>query len=347
MRLDIPHDERRYVRQQEPEIAPPPAPTEVEPTQLRVPASPLTRRIERLQERARENHAHHVAQPRRDRSIEPDHDRADKRRQVEHRPRRTREGVALNIHGLRLRPEEQALLAEAGRFRVLAVKDIARTIYGGDKQALQTDLRYLEERNLVRVDTVPARNDGRWVRPERIEVVTLTKHGKLLAHETGNFPPDQRLYHGLVKPREAEHDTQIYRAYLKEAERIERGGGKNLRVELDFELKHKTQKALYAARKAEPERDLTEIKQEVAERFDLPFIRNKIEIPDARIHYEPDQGSQAAFSDIEVVTAAYRPQHLRAKEQSGFRTYASSSDRAALSAKIEDEHHTLDWVLDL
>ena len=74
---------------------------------------------------------------------------------------------------------------------------------------------------------------------------------------------------------------------------------------------------------------------------------NKIEIPDARIHYEPDQGSQAAFSDIEVVTAAYRPQHLRAKEQAGFRTYASSSDRAALSAKIEDEHHTLDWVLDL
>ena len=93
--------------------------------------------------------------------------------------------------------------------------------------------------------------------------------------------------------------------------------------------------------------DLQEIKQEVAQRFDLPHIHNKLEIPDARIHYEPDQGSQAAFSDIEVVTAAYRPQHLRAKEQAGFRTYASSSDRAALSARIEDEHHTLDWVLDL
>jgi hypothetical protein len=347
MRLDIPHDERRYVRPQEAEAAPPRVPSEVKLAQLRVPASPLTRRIERLQERARENHAHHVAQPRRDRSIEPDHDRADKRRQVEHRPRRTREGVALNIRGLRLRPEEQALLAETGRFRVLAVMDIARTIYGGDKQALQSDLRYLEERDLVRVNTVPARNDGRWVRPERIEVVTLTKYGKLLAHETGKFSPEQRLYHGLVKPREVEHDTQIYRAYLKEAERIERGGGKHLRVELDFELKHKVQQAMYAARKSEPDRNLQEIKQEVAQRFDLPYIHNKIEIPDARIHYEPDQGSQAAFSDIEVVTAAYRPQHLRAKEQAGFRTYASSSDRAALSAKIEDEHHTLDWVLDL
>ena len=219
--------------------------------------------------------------------------------------------------------------------------------YGGDKRALETDLRYLEERNLVRVDTVPARNDGRWLRPQRIEVVTLTKYGERLAHETGEFPLDQKLYHGLVKPREVEHDTQIYRAYLKEAGRIEHAGGKNLRVELDFELKHKVQKALYAARKAEPERDLAEIKQEVAERFELPHIHNKIEIPDARIHYELDPGSQTAFADIEVVTAAYRPKHLQSKAQAGFRMYASSSDKASLSAKIEDEQHTLDWVLDL
>jgi hypothetical protein len=168
-----------------------------------------------------------------------------------------------------------------------------------------------------------------------------------LATETGKFPLDQKLYHGLVKPREVEHDTQIYLAYLKEAERIERGGGKNLRVELDFELKHKVQKAIYAATKAEPDRDLGEIRQEAAQKFELPYNRNKIESPDARLHYEQDQGSHAAFSDIEVVTAAYRPKHLAAKEQAGFRTYASSSDRAAMSARIEDEHHTLDWVLEL
>src|SRR5260370_14728820 len=252
MRLDIPFEAHRSIRRRESEVPPP---SEVEPP--RVPESPIARRLERLQQRAQDNHAHYAAQPRLERPQEPNHD-PRRPRQKEHRPRRTREGIAVNIRGLQLRPEEQTLLAETGRFRVLAVKDIARTIYGGDKQALETDLRYLQERNLVRVDTVPARNDGRWVRPERIEVVTLTKYGKLLAHEIGNFPPDQRLYHGLVKPREAEHDTQIYCAYLKEAERIERGGGKNLRVELDFELKHKTQKGLYAARNAEPELDCAE-----------------------------------------------------------------------------------------
>ena len=92
---------------------------------------------------------------------------------------------------------------------------------------------------------------------------------------------------------EAEFSTvrRTVRAYLKEAEQIERAGGKNLSIELDFELKHKVQKPMYAARKSEPERDIAEIKQEVAQRFDLPFIENKIEIPDARIHYELDQGS--------------------------------------------------------
>jgi len=348
MRLDIPHDDRRYVRRREAEVPPPPPMSRVsEPIQLEVPASPLTRRVEKLQKRASENHAHYIAQPRRDRPIEPDHDPVDKRRQAEHRPRRTREGIAINIRGLRLRPEEQTLLAEAGRFRVLAVRDVVQIIYGGDERAARTDLRFLRDREVIRVDSVATRNDGRWLPPQRIEVVTLTKQGLRLAHETGKFTSEQKLYHGLVKPREAEHDTQIYRAYLKEAERIECAGGKNLRIELDFELKRNVYKAMYAARKSEPERDIGEIKHEVAQCFDLPYVDNRIEIPDARIHYELDQGSQAAFSDIEVVTAAYRPQHLRAKEQAGFRTYASSSDRAAMSARIEDEHHTLDWVLDL
>lgn len=45
------------------------------------------------------------------RSIEAEHDLVDKRRQVEYRPRRTREGIAVSIRGLRLRPEEQILLS--------------------------------------------------------------------------------------------------------------------------------------------------------------------------------------------------------------------------------------------
>jgi hypothetical protein len=150
---------------------------EPETEQIRVPASPVTRRVARLQQRASENHAHYITQPRRDRPIEPDHDPVDRPRQLELRPRRTREGIAINIRGLRLRPEEQTLLAEAGRFRVLAVRDVVETIYGGDERAAQTDLRFLRDREMIRVDSVATRNDGRWQPLQRIEVVTLTKQG--------------------------------------------------------------------------------------------------------------------------------------------------------------------------
>src|SRR6202044_1361873 len=126
---------------------------------------------------------------------------------------------------------------------------------------------------------------------ERVEVVTLTKDGRRLLIKQGDLPKDQKVYSGLVKPREVDHDSQIYRAYCKEAERIEHSGGSNLRVRLDFEIKADVQKAIYAERKADPKRDMAEIKQEVAERFELPFVDGKIQIPDARIDYDLPGGA--------------------------------------------------------
>jgi len=150
-----------------------------------------------------------------------------------------------------------------------------------------------------------------------------------------------------------EHDSQIYRAYRKEAEHIKNRGGTNLRVRLDFEIKADVQKAIYAKRKADPARDITEIKEQVAKQFDLPFVDGSIQIPDARIEYdrnisqEMDQGSRTGHEDIEVLTAAYHAGHLRAKAQAGFRNYASASDRATLTARIEGDHHLMENILEL
>jgi hypothetical protein len=208
---------------------------------------------------------------------------------------------------------------------------------------------------LVRTDAVNARRDGRAGKVERIEVVTLTDEGRKTARRLSGLPEDQQLYSGLVKPREVEHDTQIYRAYLKESERIRKGGGERLRVRLDFELKAQVQKAIYAQRKADPKRDIDDIKQQVAQGLELPFVNHGIQIPDARIEHDLPrkedqdigQGSHSGHSDIEVLTAAYRPGHLRAKAQAGFQVYASSSDRATLTARIEDDHHLIDNILEL
>lgn len=337
MRIDLPHDLPR--RPEPPAVAP------LEP-------SPLEQRREQLHEQMEQRRMPEIPHPRRERS--QGHPRPLSHGHPAER-RQKRDRLPRQVIGVSLRDEESKLLSDVGRFRVIATRDLAQSVYGGHTRQMQQDLRYLREQGLIDVDTVCARRDGCGGRVQRIEVVTLTKEGRSVARLTSGLPESQKFYSGLVKPREVEHDTQIYRAYQKETEKIEGTGGSNLRIKLDFELKSQVQKAMYAERKADPARDLSSIKQQVAERFELPFVDGKIQIPDARIEYDlrrdvnqdPDGQSRTGHTDIEVLTAAYRPGHLRAKAQAGFHVYASSSDRATLTAKIEEDHHLMRGILEL
>ncbi len=343
MRLEIgSDDDARYVRRERgPERTAASEAPHKNSGQL-VEPSPLDRRIPELKEQAGQNRSREI--PRR--HYERKQERALPNERGE-RHVRSRHHLQPEIAGLRLHREEKTLLREAGRFRVISVKDAAQAIYAGDEGALRSDLRFLESKKLILVDIVNARRDGQLRSVERIDVITLTRAGEKLVRVNESFARDQKVYHGLVKPREAEHDAQIYRAYQKEWQKIDKDGGSNPRVFLDFKLKSQVQKAIHAARKAEPERDMNEIKQQVAAEQRLPFLEGQIQIPDARIEYELDQGSRTGFSDIEVVTAAYRPGHLRAKAQAGFHTHISGRDAASISHKIEGEHHLLDSILDL
>ena len=329
---DVPHD-LEVPREQKPET----------PLEL----SPVERRRERLAEQAGNPRRLDIPpSERRQRTLiqgnvfRPPHT-------IPHDQRPQRQSIPSQAIGLSLRNEEIKLLADVGRFRVIATRDLAEIIYDNRPSRLERDLAFLRQHGLVQVDSVQARRDGRRGQGEHIEVVTLTRAGRDMTRQTSGLPDNQRFYAGLVKPREVEHDSQIYRAYLKEAERIERDGGKNLRVQLDFELKSQIQKSIYAERKAAPEHDLEEIKQQVAEQFDLPFVNHSIQIPDARIEYDREQGIGSGHQDIEVLTAAYRPGHLRGKAQAGFHLYASASDRSTLMARVEHDHHLMENILEL
>lgn len=351
MRLDIPQDLPRRR-----EVAPDEHPlSDAGKPSLSVPETPVQQRLEFLHQRAERHQPYHPrshgergavsrAVPRkpRERSESPEDTR---------RPRR----VPHEVIGLELRAEEKRLLTEVGRFRVVRVEDLNKTIYDGKSRKLENDLSYLRDKGLVETQRINLRHDGKRRTIERIEVVTLTKAGRSLLIKQGDLPKDQKVYVGLVKPREVEHDSQIYRAYRKEAESIVGKGGSNPRVRLDYEIKAQVQKTIHAERKADPMRDMAGIKREVAERLELPFINGKILIPDARIdydlpgeiHQDADQGSRTGHEDIEVLTAAYHAGHLRSKAQAGFRNYASASDRATLTAKIEDDSHLMENILEL
>jgi hypothetical protein len=356
MRLDIPQDVPR--RRDGDENAPGTGDTRT--PARRVPGNPIHNHlpVPRKDERTVDPRGDRQPAERRRREPEQDMPRERHRPVASADPRRPARSAG-NVVGLELRPEEKHLLREAGRFRVVRTADLRESLYNGKSRPLENDLKYLRDKGLIETRQINLRRDGRRRTIERVEVVTLTKDGRRLLIKDGDLPKDQKVYAGLVKPREVEHDSQIYRAYRKEAEHIERSGGANLRVRLDFEIKADVQKAIYAERKADPKRDMAEIKQQVAERFELPFVDGKIQIPDARIDYElprdrdperdadQDQGSRAGHQDVEVLTAAYHAGHLRSKAQAGFRNYASASDRSSLTARIEDDSHLMENILDL
>lgn len=269
---------------------------------------------------------------------------ANRRRRQQQRPSRT-DQPAHEI-GLHLRPEERRLLLEVGKFRVITSADLAAQMYAGSTARLRYDLEFLKQAKLIELHSLNARRNGKSGDVRRFEAVTLTKKGRKLLIRTGEVPDGQRVYSDLVKPREAEHDAQIYRAYLKEFGSIEKAGGQNVRVRLDFELKAQVNRSVYLARKADPDRDLQDIKKEVAEQFHLHLHKDRVVVPDARLEYDLPNGGTGQV-DIEVATAAYRHGHIAAKASAGFKMYISNGDIGRLGAGVQDDHDLMSEILDI
>jgi hypothetical protein len=98
---------------------------------------------------------------------------------------------------------------------------------------------HLREQGLVRTE----RLDGHWD-----HVVVLTDRGRdlLHAHRVDRQQEHRQTFRaGLVKPREVEHDLQVYQAYLREAEKLADHEASIDRIVLDYELKREYQQWLH------------------------------------------------------------------------------------------------------
>ena len=210
-------------------------------------------------------------------------------------------------HGYRLTATQIRAITELGKFRLIAAYDLARHTYQGQRELAQSDVGYLMSRGLVERGVF----DGPEATPR--ELLALTRRGHRLLRANMLVPRNQAVYHGFVRPKEANHDADLYRLYQKEAKRIRSEGGTNLRVILDYELKRKIN------------RDIAhfgiETKPEIAERYGLRVVDNKIPIPDLRLEYETRHG-EMAMVDLELVTEHYRGRKLAEKVRAGFRLFA-------------------------
>ena len=237
-----------------------------------------------------------------------------------------------------LRPSEIHTLTEVGKFRVVGVEDLATFAYNGDRERMQSDLRNLVRQGLVeKRGTSPLKKESR-------RVLTLTEQGQRLIRRHRFLPEDQAIYSGLVKPKEAEHDADLYRMYRKATEEIERKGGKVVQVQLDYELKEKLYQRLGRAQALE-RRETQKLKESFARDQQLPVVRGKVSFPDLRIEYTT-QEMEIARTDLELATRHYHAGHLAEKARAGFQLYALSEDTAGLR-RVRDEREITVAILSL
>jgi hypothetical protein len=229
-----------------------------------------------------------------------------------------------------LRSSELHALGELGKFRVIAAADLARHAYAGDAPRMERDLHHLQRQALVSERTLEI--SGK----KTLRAITLTKAGRRLLKQTGHLPEEQAVYHGLVKPREAKHDADLYRLYYKEAARIERDGGKLLRVILDFELKRNLNRGRVALG---PEKTNPDELTRLAEGHGLSVVDGKTPVPDLRIEYQTAEG-ELRHVDLELATRHYRPQGLAAKARAGLSLYSFREDVSRLRRILDDREIT-------
>ena len=222
-----------------------------------------------------------------------------------------------------LRGSESRTLATVGSFRVVPARDL-RDHDGRAADPRSGDLRHLREQGLVQT----VRLDGR-----RDVAVVLTDRGRdlLESHRGRDQEPRQAFYSGLKRERELEHDSQVYRAYEREAERLAERDARIERVVLDYELKREYQQWLHERDRerddydGRPDRDAQEIAQWALE-HELPYFDDHVHFPDVRIEYEELDGRRR-HEDVEVLTVHYRGGHAAAAARSGFTAYRGFSAR--------------------
>jgi hypothetical protein len=213
-----------------------------------------------------------------------------------------------------LNGEDSRTLAAVGTFRVVPKQEL---------DVEHDSLAHLRDEGLV--ETVDLGGDERGL--------VLTKEGRdLLRSHTleGEDEARQSFHAGVSRPREIDHDSNLYATYRQEEARLrdEHGDLEIRRVILEQDLKCEYQKFLQEPNRNRPEsdgrpdRDENEIR-DWARKHDLPYFDRQVHFPDYRIEYEVD--GRERHEDVELFTPHYRGAHAASRAKTGFRIHVVGS----------------------
>ena len=141
------------------------------------------------------------------------------------------------------------------------------------------------------------------------KVLTLTRSGvaeaRKLAAERG-MDPSQEIRFARTRPAQAAHDTAVYRACMKEKQRLLDRGAAVRRIRLDTELKSAVARGSEAARLKDGKRAADAERHRTAGELGLPVDdEGHVLYPDAQIEYTDADGRTGRIN-VEVASGNYR-----------------------------------------
>ena len=222
-------------------------------------------------------------------------------------------------------------LTDIGVHGAVSYRDLAEARFGGHpyttRRAVNAWIR----------DGIVSETRATGSRGHPFKVLSLTRKGvaevrKLTAKR--GIDPGQEIRFSRMRPREAAHDTAVYRACRKEREQIEAQGATVRRIRLDTELKSTIARASEAARRKEAKRAADAERHRVARELELPVDdAGTVLYPDVQMEYT-DADGQTDRVNIEAVSGNYRERSVRAKAAAGFRLHANGPAAARLIRRL-------------
>ncbi len=214
-----------------------------------------------------------------------------------------------------------------GDFRVVSYRDVQHECFDGHAFTAGRGVRDLLSEGLVEVHTVQPRRTRRGSRGHGFKVLALTRTGAARVRQRRRARGcDRRVWQGLVKRRELEHDAGVSELVLETVDRVKSLGGTVVSVRLEAELKGEVARSVSAAVKRG--QDPAAARRRAAGALGMPVDEaGACCFPDALVEVRDGDGEVSALA-LELVTGSYSRRQVERKMQMGM-VLASHGTRLA------------------
>lgn len=218
-----------------------------------------------------------------------------------------------------------------GDFRVVSYRDVQRECFDGHAFTAGQAARHLLSEGLVEVHTVQPRRARRGSRGHGFKVLALTAAGAARVRERrGARGCERRVWQGVVKRRELEHDAGVSELVLETVDRVRSLGGTVVSVRLEAELKGEVARSVSAA--AQRGQDPAAARRRAARVLAVPVDEaGGCCFPDAVVEVRDADGEVSTLA-LELVTGSYSRRQVERKMRMGM-VLASHGARLARLAR--------------